>query len=246
VADEAPVPSRIILADDHPLFRAALRHLLTQQGSALEVVAEATDGPEALELCRRFGPDLVLMDLSMPKLDGIETTREIKRELPRTVVLIMTASADPSDLAAALKAGAAGYVLKTATPEQITDAILRVLEGESPLNQELAMELLLKKLMEEAPKEEERTALLREESPPAPPRRKETSLPASLSPRELEVLRLVARGLTNQQIAKELHISVSTVKKRVQRIISKLKVSDRTQAAVRAIEMGLHSDPEDE
>jgi NarL family two-component system response regulator LiaR len=226
VADEAPVPSRIILADDHPLFRAALRHLLTQQGSALEVVAEATDGPEALELCRRFGPDLVLMDLSMPKLDGIETTRAIKRELPRTVVLIMTASADPSDLAAALKAGAAGYVLKTATPEQITDAILRVLEGESPLNQELAMELLLKKLMEEAPKE--------------------TSLPASLSPRELEVLRLVARGLTNQQIAKELHISVSTVKKRVQRIISKLKVSDRTQAAVRAIEMGLHSEPEDE
>src|SRR5688572_21671753 len=103
--------SRIIIVDDHPLFRSALRRLL-EKHSDLEVVTEAADGREAVELSRRFRPDLVLMDLAMPNMDGIEATRAIKRELPRTIVLVLTAYEDPEHLSEALKAGAAGYLLK--------------------------------------------------------------------------------------------------------------------------------------
>ncbi len=247
MAEEAPLPARIILADDHPLFRAALRHLLSRQGSTLELVAEANDGQEAMELCRRLEPDLVLMDVRMPRMDGLEATRQIKRELPRTIVLAMSASEDPDHLAEAIMAGAAGYVLKSASPQQITEAIKKALEGESSLDQGLAMELLVR-LME---KEEEPPHNAREQSPEArsqqrrSPEGEEEHLLAvpsplrSLSARELEVLQLLAQGLTNQQIAVKLLVSVSTVKKHVRQILSKLGVPDRTQAAVLALRLGL-------
>ncbi len=216
-------PSRIVVVDDHPLFRSALGRMLDAQ-SDLEVVGEASDGQEAVALCRRLRPELVLMDVRMPRMDGLEATRAIKGELPRTIVLVLTALEDPNHLSEALRAGAAGYVLKSAPVAQIIAAVRKVLIGESPLDQEIATRLLMR-LAQEAPREEGA--------------REGASLPRSLSPRETEVLRLTAQGRTNQQIARALLISVSTVKKHVQSIISKLGVSDRTQAAVRAVELGV-------
>jgi DNA-binding NarL/FixJ family response regulator len=158
------------------------------------------------------------MDVRMPTMDGLEATRQIKRELPRTIVLVLTASADTHDLLEALKAGAAGYMLKGAPISQTREAIRKVLAGESPLEQELSTRLLMR-LVEGAPKEERP--------------QKEESLREALTPREIEVLRLTAQGYTNQQIARALFISVSTVKKRLRGVASKLGVSDRTQATAR-------------
>jgi DNA-binding NarL/FixJ family response regulator len=206
------------------------------------VVAEATDGQQALELARTLKPDLVLMDVMMPKMDGLEATRAIKRQLPQTIVLMMTASEEPNHLAEAIKAGAAGYVLKRAPANQITDAIRAALDGEATLNQEIARRLILD-LVDEQYKEEQSSSdvvtpggslAFDDEHTQG-----EDTLPSSLSAREVEVLRLLMRGLSNQQIARNLLISTSTAKKHVRRIISKLGVSDRTQAAVRAIELGL-------
>jgi len=157
-------------------------------------------------------------------LDGLEATRQIKKEVPGTIVLILTASDWPYDLSEALKAGAAGYVLKVAPISETIDAVRKVIAGESPLNQEIAAQLL-RRLVEDVPKEKR----IQEQD----------SLLELLTPREADVLRLTARGYTNQQIARNLHISVSTVKKHVRSVISKLGVSDRTQAAVRAVELGL-------
>ena len=234
-------PARVVIADDHPLFRSAMRHILTGNPE-LEVVGEASDGQEALELCRRLRPELVLMDVSMPKMDGLAATCEIKREQPRTIVVVLTADQDPNRLAAALKAGAAGYILKTASPQQIIGAILRALSGESPLNEEIAVHLL-RRLLEDAP-EQVHPAPISPTRPLAPSQ--EPLLPCSLTAREAEILRLMSRGHTNQQIARDLLISVSTVKKHVQSIISKLGVSDRTQAAVRAIELGIRPEQREE
>jgi DNA-binding NarL/FixJ family response regulator len=224
--DHKPPPdaaSRIVVVDDHPLMRSALRQMLGTQAD-LEVVGEASDGSEAVELCRRLRPDVVLMDVSMPRMDGLEATRRIKGELPRTIVLVLTASDYPYDLSEALEAGAAGYILKTAPTTQTLDAIRKVLAGESSLDQEVSTRLLMN-LMEGAP---------RNERP-----HKEESLRVALTPREIEVLRLMAQGHTNKQIAYALLISMSTVKKHLRGVISKLGVSDRTQAAVRAVELGV-------
>jgi DNA-binding NarL/FixJ family response regulator len=161
----------------------------------------------------------------MPNMDGLEATRQIKRELPRTSVLVLTAVEDPDYLSEALKAGAAGYVQKGATTQETIGAVRKVLEGDSALDQELATQLL-KRLVEDV-------------KPEPNGRAKGESLAGPLSARESEVLGLVARGYTNQQIARTLLISVSTVKKHVRNAVSKLGVSDRTQAAVRAAELGV-------
>jgi len=212
--------------DDHPLLRRGFRSLLTGEPD-LEVVGEASNGREAIELCQRLRPDFVLMDVRMPEMDGLAATRVIKREDPGIVVLIMTMHENTDYLLEALDAGAAGYVLKDTPAERLISAVRRTLNGESPLNQELAAELL-RRLAGERKKEE---------APRLPEPRAQLHEP--LTPRELEVLGLLATGLTNQQIAQTLVISKGTVKVHVERIIRKLNVSDRTQAAVRAIEMGL-------
>jgi len=200
------------------------------------VVAEAEDGKDAIELCRHLRPDLVLMDVRMPGVDGLEATRVLKKEFPKIRVLVMTAFTDPGYLVEALRAGAAGYVLKTASGPQIADTIRRVLDGEHVLDQEVAYRLLLRLVEEKESQEDLPASVAGRTSERCSP---EPDLLELLTPREIEVLRLIALGQTNQQIAGNLLISYSSVKKHVRRIISKLEVSDRVQAAIRAHELGL-------
>jgi DNA-binding NarL/FixJ family response regulator len=175
-------PSRIIVVDDHPLFRSAIRHIL-EEYSDLEVVGEAANGQEAVELCRRLRPELVLMDLKMPVMDGVAATGAIKRKFPDTLVLILTAVDESVGLSKSLEAGAAGYVLKDAPVARITDAVRRVLAGEYPLNEELAMRLLMSLMNRGTHKQKE------------PLGERGRSRPDdSLTPREIEILRLVVRG----------------------------------------------------
>ncbi len=220
VRGEDLAAARLLIADDHALLRGALKGMLDSEPD-FEVIGEAKDGREAVELCERLRPDLALMDVSMPEMDGLEATRRIKAAHPHTAVVMVTAFDDPDYLYEALKAGAAGYVLKHDPPEELVSAVRRVLSGESLLSPDLASRLLVR-LVEE-----------REDSLSG------RSSVESLTRRELEVVPLLARGRTNRQIARCLTISAATVKRHVEHIIQKLGVSDRTQAAVRAIEIGL-------
>ncbi len=213
-------PARLLIADDHDLVREGLRAVLAGEVD-LEVVGEARDGQEALEMCRSLEPDLVLMDVRMPKSDGLEATRAIKEEMPKVSVVMVTMHENPDYLLEAIRAGAAGYILKDAEGERLVGAVRRTLNGESPLNEELAMRLL-----RSLAREQEQSS----QTAPEPP---------ALTAQELEVLRLLALGQTNRQIARSLLSSVSTVKAHVRGTISKLGVSDRTQAVVRAIKLGL-------
>ncbi len=135
--------ARLLIADDHALVREGLRTMLSGEGG-IEVIAEANNGQQALTMCRELGPDLVLMDVRMPVMDGLEATRKIKQEMPKTSVMMVTMHENPDYLFEAVKAGAAGYVLKDASGERLLGAVRRTLEGESPLNQELAMRLLVR------------------------------------------------------------------------------------------------------
>lgn len=209
---------RLVIADDHELARAGLRTMLASEPD-LSVVAEASTGREALTLCQKLKPDLVLMDVRMPDLDGLAATEVIKRENPTTSVVIVTMYENPDYLFQAVRAGAAGYLLKDATRDEVIDAVRRVLAGESILSPDLAAQVLRR--------------LSKETSRAVP------GTPEQLTPRETEVLHLVTQGYTNRAIASDLSISVGTVKVHVEHIIAKLGVSDRTQAAVRAIELGL-------
>ncbi len=224
-------PARVLIADDHALVREGLRAVLEGEAD-IEVVGEARDGLRAVEACERLRPDVVLMDVRMPGIDGLEATRRIKAEIPEVSVVVVTMHENPDYLLEAVRAGAAGYVLKDASGERIAGAVRKTLAGESPLEQGLAMRLL-ERLAGEG------TGTLREPAGdgagPAPAR----ELPEGITPREAEVLGLMARGLTNPQIGSELGISRGTAKVHVQNIIGKLGVSDRTQAAVRAVELGL-------
>ena len=226
--------ARVLIADDHDLVRDGYQRMLDREPD-LEVVGEATNGREAVELCRELGPDLVLMDVRMPEMDGIEATRKIKGELPTTSVLVVTTYDNPDYLFEAVEAGAAGYVLKDAPKSQLIGAVRRTLNGESPLNQELAMQLISRFSRED--RERRKPAA----PPPTASQHRGADAPAleALTPRELEVLGLLARGMSNPQIAQELVISRATAKTHVERIIGKLGVSDRTQAALRAIELRL-------
>ena len=228
-------PVRVLIADDHGLVRDGYK-LMLEREEDLEVVGEASNGREAVELCRELRPELVLMDVRMPEMDGLEATRAIKGEFPTTSVLVVTTYDNPDYLFEAIEAGAAGYVLKDAPKSQLLDAVRRTLGGESPLNQELAMQLISRFTREGDSKPNESAP-----PPAAVRRRRGAGAPAleALTPRELEVLQLLAQGKSNPQIAQELVISRLTAKTHVERIIRKLGVSDRTQAALRAIELGL-------
>ena len=219
---------RLVLADDHHLLRRGFRSLLRGE-PGLEVVGEASTGLEAVAISRRLAPDLILMDVRMPEMDGITATRLIKRDQPGVSILMVTMHENPDYLLEALDAGAAGYVLKDAPAQRLINAVYRTLDGESPLNQELATRLL-KQLAEEK----------QQETHPDQAQTRE-GLDDVLTPRETEVLELLTTGQTNQQIAQTLSISKGTAKVHVERIIRKLGISDRTQAAVLAIELGIAS-----
>jgi DNA-binding NarL/FixJ family response regulator len=261
-----PKVARILIADDHALVREGLRTMLSGE-DGIEVIAEAKDGQQALNICRELKPDLVLMDVRMPVMDGLQATKKIKQEMPKTSVMMVTMHENPDYLFEAVKAGAAGYVLKDASGERLLGAVRRTLEGESPLDQELAMRLLVRLARErrggssqEGSEGGSRAAAeeaqieggdplashfgvlqirAHQSGPSGSGQPREAEQIESLTPREVEVLKLLSQGQTNPQIARNLLFSVSTVKAQVRSILSKLGVSDRTQAAVRAIESRL-------
>jgi DNA-binding NarL/FixJ family response regulator len=185
----------------------------------VELIGEAKNGREALMLCRRLQPDLALIDVRMPDLDGLATCRSIKHELPATSAILVTMYENPQYFLEALRSGASGYVLKDITQRELLATVRRVLRGESVLSPDIVMRVL-GHLTVKTP--------LQAEMPTV-----------QLSPREREVLQLLAQGQTNREIARRLTVSVSTIKIHVEHILAKLGVSDRTQAAVRAIELGL-------
>ena len=211
-----PGPARLVIADDHELARAGLRTMLAGQ-RGVEVIGEAKNGREALALCRRLQPDLALIDVRMPDMDGLATCRSIKQECPATDVILITMHENLQYLLAAFRAGASAYVLKDITQRKLLATARRVLRGESVLNPEIAM-----------------GALGHHETS------HQEDLPAvRLTPREHEVLQFLAQGQTNREIACMLTVSVSTIKTHVEHILAKLGVSDRTRAAVQATELGL-------
>ena len=202
--------TRILLVDDHPLTRDALATLLEQK--AFNVVGQAGDGNEAIEAARRLLPDLVLLDLSMPELDGISALPRLREAAPECEVVVLTASGTEENLLAAIRGGAAGYLLKTESPERIVDFLNGVAEGEAALSGAVARRLL----------EQVRTGSANEGVPDA--------IAAALSARELEVLLLLDDHLGTDEIAKRLFISEHTVRSHVKSLLRKLQVSSRREA----------------
>jgi DNA-binding NarL/FixJ family response regulator len=211
------VSVRVLLADDQALFREALATLLSARPE-VTVVGEAGDGAEALGRCAALQPDVVLMDLHMPVLDGIAATRRLRVEQPGVRVLALTTFDDDEDVFAALRAGALGYLLKDVSGDRLVEAVLAAARGESVLQPSVAAKVVA------------RVARMADDVPP--PRAQPLVDP--LSDRELEVLRLLAEGRSNREIATTLFLAEGTVKNHVTTVLAKLGVRDRTQAALRA------------
>jgi DNA-binding NarL/FixJ family response regulator len=200
-----PERVRVVLVDDHAVVRRGLAGLLSG-ADGIEVVATAADGGEAVEVAAQHHPDVVVMDLQMPGVDGVEATRRILAADPSTQVLVLTSFSDSERILAALDAGAVGYLLKDADPEDVIEGVRAVSRGESPIDPKAARELLLS--------------------------RRHRSQEPALTPRETEVLRLVRQGLANKQIARRLGISERTVKAHLTSAFQRIGVVDRTQAAL--------------
>lgn len=219
--DEGMQPSqgkiKILIADDHAVVREGTRQILEHEAD-LEVVAEACDGEEAVEMATRFKPDIAIIDIAMPKLDGIEATKQIKELYPSISVLILTAYDDDQFVFSLLEAGAAGYLLKSIRGRELVDAIRAVYAGESVLHPSIARKVLNRF----APSDKTREEQLQQE----------------LSEREMEVLRLATRGFSNKDIAEELSLSARTVQGHLGHIFNKLNVSSRTEAVVCALKKG--------
>ena len=212
---------RVLIADDHPLFREGMRGRLDRVAD-VDVVGEATSGDEAVELAQRFEPHVILMDIKMPGLNGIEATREILRASQRVGVLMLTMFEDDDSVFAAMRAGAKGYLLKDSGGEGVVHAIRAVASGEAVFGPGVAERIIG---FFSAPK------------PGAPQR----AFP-ELTEREEEVLSLVAQGKSNQEISRKLFVSLKTVRNHVSNILVKLQVADRAQAVIRARDAGLGRD----
>ena len=222
--DSAP-PTRLLVAEDHALVREGLK-LMLEAEPGLQIVAEASDGEEALEACHGFEPDLVLMDVRMPGMNGLTATKKIKRERPSTKVLMISTREQSDYLLEALRSGASGYLFKDSDREEFVSAIHQVLTEDVPGDNEQQIRAL--------------QGVMREGDRTGPETYREELLD-SLTPRETDVLRLLARGESNPEIARSLLLSRSTIKLHVQHILAKLGVADRTAAAARAVELGLLS-----
>ncbi len=221
VADEtgpiAPDAIRVLICDDHALFRRGLVMVLESE-DGVEVVGEAEDGEEAIRRAEELAPDVVLMDVRMPKVSGIEATRAIAEVVPSAKILMLTVSDEEDDLYDAIKAGATGYLLKEISIEEVASAIRSVVSGQSLISPSMASKLL-SEFTNLAKKADEKQAV------PSP----------RLTERELEVLKLVAQGMSNREIAGELFISENTVKNHVRNILEKLHLHSRMEAVVYAV-----------
>ncbi|MBI5303886.1 MAG: response regulator transcription factor [Chloroflexi bacterium] len=210
--NSAPV-IRVILADDHAVVRKGIREFL-EEDAAIRVIAEASDGEEAVAFVARDKPDVAVFDIQMPKMNGMEATRRVKKEFPHTRVLILTAYDDDPYIFAALQAGASGYLLKTANSDEICRAVHAIAAGESALSPSVAKRLVQRASGVETPRDE---------------------IVEPLTDRELEVLRLAAKGMSNKQIGVTLSISDRTVQGHLANIYAKLHVTTRTEAVLFAL-----------
>ncbi len=209
---------RVYITDDHQIVRRGIRQLLSTE-AGIEVVGEASNGKEAIADVDKLKPDIVLMDLVMPVMDGIEAIRQIKASHPSIQILVLTSFATDDKVFPAIKAGALGYLIKDTGPEELIEAIRQVYKGEPTLHSSIAQKLL-----------KEISHALDQPASPDP-----------LTEREVEVLKLIARGLSNQEIAETLVVSVATVYTHVSKILDKLHLASRTQAALYALREGLAS-----
>jgi len=214
-------PIRILLVDDQALFRESLNAFLSLQPE-FTVVGEAANGEEALRLAGSLKPQVVLMDVRMPVMDGVEATRRLHAAQPGCRVIVLTTFDDDEYVFEALRNGAVGYLLKDTSADKLFEAVRAAARGESFLQPSIAAKVV------------EEFARLARQAPERP-----QPLPEALSPRELEILRLVAAGATNREIAARLYITEGTVKNHVTEILGKLGVTDRTQAALKARDLGL-------
>ena len=215
--DESPL--RVLLVDDHDLFRTGLRNLLEEQG--VEIIGEAGDGALAVTQVRELAPDVVVMDLNMPGMTGVEATRQITSIAPLTRVLVLTISDHDADVLDAILAGACGYLMKDASIDELMDGIRAAAIGESLISSHIAGKVLQ-----------------RVRATSSQPEMAET-IRTELSDREIEVLKLIANGKDNAMIAGELHISPKTVKNHISNILMKLQIENRIQAAVYAVRSGI-------
>jgi DNA-binding NarL/FixJ family response regulator len=211
---------RILIVDDHHVVRRGLVFFLKTQGN-IEIVGEAKNGKEALELAEELKPDLVLMDLIMPVMDGIEATRKLKETHPNIKVMILTSFSDQNHVIPAIEAGASGYQLKDIEPDELVKAIKLLMNGENQLHPKATTHLL--------------THLSGSNN-------KESKLLDGLTKREFEVLQEIASGKSNKEIAAALFITEKTVKTHVSNVLAKLELADRTQAALYAVKMGVIKD----
>jgi DNA-binding NarL/FixJ family response regulator len=214
-----PDGTRVLLVDDHDLFRTGLRNLLEEQG--VDIVAEAGTGMEAIALVRELAPEVVVMDLNMPGISGVEATRQITSIAPLTRVLVLTISDQDGDVIDAIMAGACGYLLKDASIQELLLGIRAAAVGESLISPHVASKVLQRVRASSAQPEIEET------------------IRSELSDREIEVLKLIANGKENAEIAAELHISPKTVKNHISNILMKLQIENRIQAAVYAVRSGI-------
>jgi DNA-binding NarL/FixJ family response regulator len=223
---------RILVVDDHALFRGGITQVLSRERD-FDVVGEAADGRAALEMAGAVSPSIVLMDLSLPAPGGLETTQRIRREFPATAVIVMAADEDEESLFASIKAGAAAFVIKDISPEDLVHVIRRVSQGEFLINDKVfSKPAVASRVL----KEFRELAVYGQEAQP---------IFAPLSPREVEILDNIAQGMTNKQVAYALSISEQTVKNHMSSILRKLSVNDRTQAVVYAMRQGWIRMPED-
>ncbi|MDH6606813.1 DNA-binding NarL/FixJ family response regulator [Streptomyces sp. SAI-208] len=224
VGEETKKSARVVVADDQTVVREGIVMLLGLL-PGIEVVGAAGDGEEAVELVAELAPDVVLMDLRMPRCDGVEATRRIRAEYPGTQVVVLTTFGDDESLFPALKAGARGYLTKDAGGDEIVRAVHSVLSGDAGLSPGVQRRLLER---------------LSDAEPPQPV---PTEAPDGLTAREVEVLALIAEGLTNQEIARRLHVSTATVKTHINNLFAKTGIKDRAQAVRYAYAKGLVRPP---